>query len=71
MKIFGHGLVWDSERNCPAFQFVDGVYETDDKRTIAIATKAGFVQGDEIAETIEKEEQKLETDQFVRRRKRF
>jgi len=35
MKFYGHGVIWDPEKNKRLMKFVDGTFETEDKYIIA------------------------------------
>lgn len=42
MKFYGHGIVWDKEKNTALCTFIDGEYETVDKRTIGLLSDLGY-----------------------------
>ncbi|MEI5869230.1 Rho termination factor N-terminal domain-containing protein [Bacillus albus] len=42
MKFYGHGIVWDKEKNTALCTFIDGEFETSDKRTIGLLSDLGY-----------------------------
>ena len=42
MRFHGKGVVWDKENHKPLCRFVDGIFETDDERTIQLLKEAGY-----------------------------
>jgi len=42
MKFKGSGVVWDVEKKKRLCKFVDGRFDTDDKRTIEILQRLGY-----------------------------
>lgn len=42
MKFYGHGVVWDKEKNTALCTFIDGEFETADKRTIGLLSDLGY-----------------------------
>ncbi|EEL78644.1 hypothetical protein bcere0028_57550 [Bacillus cereus AH1271] len=42
MKFYGHGIVWDKEKNTALCAFNDGEFETADKRTIGLLSDLGY-----------------------------
>lgn len=42
MKFYGNGIIWDKENNKKLCKFVNGVFETNDKRIIDTLVKSGF-----------------------------
>lgn len=42
MKFYGHGIVWDKEKNTALCTFIDGELETADKRTIGLLSDLGY-----------------------------
>lgn len=41
-KFYGHGIVWDKEKNTALCTFIDGEYEATDKRTIGLLSGLGY-----------------------------
>lgn len=42
MKIKGHGIVWDAEKNCILCKFNKGELETNDDRIIEVLKKGNY-----------------------------
>ena len=67
MKFYGTGgtIVWDKENDKALCQFVDGEFETDDKRIIDLLIKAGYRSDDVGRETEQgnEEGQEVEAEQ--------
>jgi hypothetical protein len=57
MVFHGRGIVWDPKNDKRLMKFVDGKYETNDKRIIDVLLRAGYPHDEEpvIDEPIEKE----------------
>lgn len=49
MVFHGNGLVWDAKNNKRLMKFVDGKFETEDKRIIEVLIKAGYKHDEEPA----------------------
>jgi len=41
-KFNGHGIVWDKENNEALCAFIDGEFETSDKRTVSVLKGLGY-----------------------------
>lgn len=51
MKFYGHGIVWDADKDKPLCEFKDGVFETKTKRTIDKLTALGYENDGATADT--------------------
>jgi hypothetical protein len=56
MKFYGHGIVWDKDKNKALCKFINGEYETDDSIIIDKLKELNFVfDGIDTNETIKSE----------------
>lgn len=62
MVFKGSGLVWDNESNKPLVQFVNGIVEVTDERTIAILKQNGFNETQIEPVTIQEEPPIIESE---------
>lgn len=65
MKFYGHGIVWNPEKNNKLCRFENGEYETEDSDTAKMLAMLGFKHDGDIPaeEKQEEEEQEQEQDE--------